>query len=148
VLWASAIVRCLAPAAAVRCSTSRHGGGVRLAARSRKRFGAVNRRPAVILVGNWGRAPAGLSVPRDRATFTAEQWAVHHQAAQMFEHLATIDPEHVRLLDRREHDTKTLVATIGEWIITAPPPPPPFRPAHSGRPQRTRKTRRSRPWLF
>jgi hypothetical protein len=25
----------------------------------------------------------------------------------------------VRLLDRREHDTKALVAIIGEWISTA-----------------------------
>ncbi len=60
---------------------------------------------------------------RDRTTFTAEQCAIHHQAAQLFEHLATIDPEHVRLLDRRDHDTKTLVATISQWITTAPTRP-------------------------
>lgn len=60
---------------------------------------------------------------RDGTTFTAEQWAIHHQAAPLFEHLATIDPEHVRLLDRRDHDTTTLVATIGQWITTAPTRP-------------------------
>lgn len=48
---------------------------------------------------------------------------MHHQAAQLFEYLVTIDPEHVRLLDCREHDTKALVATIGEWITTAPAHP-------------------------
>jgi dTMP kinase len=57
---------------------------------------------------------------RDGITFTAEQWAIHHQAAQLFEHQATIDPEHVRLLDRRDHGTTTLVATISQWITTAP----------------------------
>jgi dTMP kinase len=57
---------------------------------------------------------------RDGTTFTAEQWAVHYRAAPLFEHLATIDSEHVRLLDRREHDTETLVAMIGQWITTAP----------------------------
>jgi dTMP kinase len=57
---------------------------------------------------------------RDGTTFTTEQWARHHQAAQLFEHLATLDPDHVRQLDRREHDTEALVATISEWITTAP----------------------------
>jgi dTMP kinase len=60
---------------------------------------------------------------RDGITFTAEQWALHHHAAPLFEHLATIDPEHVRSLDRREHNTNALVTTIGEWITTAPTRP-------------------------
>jgi dTMP kinase len=60
---------------------------------------------------------------RDGTIFTAEQWAVHHQAGKLFEHLATIDTEHVRLLDRRERDTNALVTTIGQWITTAPARP-------------------------
>lgn len=60
---------------------------------------------------------------RDGTTFTADQWAVHHQASRLFEDLATIDPEHVRLLDRRKHDANALVTTIGEWITTAPARP-------------------------
>jgi dTMP kinase len=42
------------------------------------------------------------------------------RAAALFEHLATIDPEHMRLLDRRQHSVEALVATISEWIATAP----------------------------
>lgn len=60
---------------------------------------------------------------RDGIIFTADQWAIHRQAAHLFEHLTTIDSERVRLLDRREHDTTTLVATIAEWITTAPARP-------------------------
>lgn len=41
---------------------------------------------------------------------------MHHDAAQLFEYLATIDPERVRELDRREQDTQARVATIGVWI--------------------------------
>jgi hypothetical protein len=41
----------------------------------------------------------------------------------LFEHLATINPEHMRLLDRRLHDVEVLVTTISEWIATAPARP-------------------------
>ncbi len=60
---------------------------------------------------------------RDGITFTADQWAIHHQASRLFEDLATIDPDHVRLLDRHEQDTNALVATMGQWITTAPAHP-------------------------
>ncbi|MGH4013762.1 MAG: dTMP kinase [Pseudonocardiaceae bacterium] len=56
---------------------------------------------------------------RDGVTYTAEQWRLHHRAAALFERLATTDPGHVRLLDRREHDADALVPTIGEWIVAA-----------------------------
>ncbi len=60
---------------------------------------------------------------RDGAAYTAEQWRLHHRAAALFEHLVTIDPEHMRLLDRRQHDVDATVATISEWIATAPARP-------------------------
>jgi hypothetical protein len=41
----------------------------------------------------------------------------------MFERLAAADPHHVRLLDRREHGTDTLIDIITEWIQTAPARP-------------------------
>lgn len=62
---------------------------------------------------------------RNGAAFTPEQWTLHRRAAVLFERLAT-DPTHVRLLDRRDHDTDTLVATITDWIATTP-----ARPNHS-----------------
>jgi dTMP kinase len=57
---------------------------------------------------------------RDGITYTPEQWRLHHRAAALFEHLARTDPGHVRLLDRREHDTDALVDTLRLW--TANPP--------------------------
>lgn len=62
----------------------------------------------------------GRAEARDAITDTAEQWQLHHRAAALFERLAAGDPEHVRLLDRREHDTDNLVAIISNWITTAP----------------------------
>ncbi|MDQ3276365.1 MAG: thymidylate kinase [Actinomycetota bacterium] len=65
----------------------------------------------------------GRAEARDGAAYTAEQWRLHRRAAALFEHLATIDPERMRLLDRRQHDVDALVATISEWIATAPARP-------------------------
>ncbi|MGH3669824.1 MAG: dTMP kinase [Pseudonocardiaceae bacterium] len=65
----------------------------------------------------------GRAQARDGITYTAEQWQLHHRAAALFEHLTRADPDYVRLLDRREHDVSTLVATITEWISTAPARP-------------------------
>ena len=62
----------------------------------------------------------GRAETRDAITYTAEQWQLHRRAAALFERLAAQDPEHVRLLDRREHDTDNLVAIISGWITTAP----------------------------
>lgn len=57
---------------------------------------------------------------RDAITYTAEQWNLHHRAAALFERLARADPAHVRLLDRRDHDSDALVDTLRTW--TADPP--------------------------
>lgn len=65
----------------------------------------------------------GRAEARDGITYTAEQWQLHHRAAALFERLARADPEYVRLLDRRQHDVPTLVATITEWICTVPARP-------------------------
>jgi dTMP kinase len=68
-------------------------------------------------------AAVGRAETRDGVAYTAEQWQLHHRAAALFEHLATIDPEHMRLLDRRQHDVEALVTTISKWIATAPARP-------------------------
>lgn len=60
---------------------------------------------------------------RNAEQFTAEQWNLHRRAAPMFERLAATDPEHVRVLDRREHDADTLVDLITAWIASAPTRP-------------------------
>jgi dTMP kinase len=60
---------------------------------------------------------------RDGEPFTSEQRHLLHRTAAMFERLATLDPEHVRTLDRREHDTDTLVDIITAWIADAPARP-------------------------
>lgn len=65
-------------------------------------------------------AAVGRAEARNGAPFTAEQWTVHRRAAPLFERLATADPDYVRLLDRREHDADTLIATITDWIATNP----------------------------
>jgi dTMP kinase len=57
---------------------------------------------------------------RDGTTYTPEQWHLHHRAAELFDHVARTDPGHVRILDRREHDTDALVDTLRRW--TADPP--------------------------
>ncbi|MGH3938580.1 MAG: hypothetical protein ACRDTG_08065 [Pseudonocardiaceae bacterium] len=68
-------------------------------------------------------AAVGRAEARDGVTYTAEQWSLHRRAAALFEHLANADPDYMRLLDRREHDADTLVATIGTWIETVPARP-------------------------
>ncbi|MGH3898064.1 MAG: hypothetical protein ACRDTA_07360 [Pseudonocardiaceae bacterium] len=68
-------------------------------------------------------AAAGRAEARNGVAYTTEQWHLHHRAAALFERLAQADPEHVRLLDRREHDVDALVATISEWIAAAPTRP-------------------------
>lgn len=60
---------------------------------------------------------------RNQAPFTPEQWEIHRRAAELFERLAAVDTEHIRLLDRREHDTDTLIAAIDESLATAPTRP-------------------------
>jgi dTMP kinase len=60
---------------------------------------------------------------RDGISYTAEQRRLHHRAAALFEHLAGTEPEHVRVLDRRERDVDELVATITAWIESAPARP-------------------------
>ncbi|MEV0299083.1 hypothetical protein [Nocardia sp. NPDC050710] len=57
---------------------------------------------------------------RDGVEFAPDQWEIHRRAAPLFERLADLDPEHVRLLDRRDHDTDSLTAMIGELIRGAP----------------------------
>lgn len=69
------------------------------------------------------KAAVGRAEARDGTTYTAEQWQLHHRAAALFEHLAHADPEYLRVLDHREHDVPALLATISEWIATAPARP-------------------------
>ncbi|MGI9001989.1 MAG: dTMP kinase [Pseudonocardia sp.] len=57
---------------------------------------------------------------RDDRAFTDDQWVVHLRAATLFERLTDLDPTHVRLLDRRDHDTDSLVELISRWIDAAP----------------------------
>lgn len=65
-------------------------------------------------------AAVGRAEARDGITYTPEQWELHRRAAALFEHLAVADPEHMRLLDRREHDADAIVAAINDAITTAP----------------------------
>ncbi|MGH3564952.1 MAG: hypothetical protein ACRDRH_02740 [Pseudonocardia sp.] len=65
-------------------------------------------------------AAVGRAETRNGETFTAEQWNLHRRAAPLFERLAAADPEHVRLLDRREHDADALVDIITAWMASAP----------------------------
>ncbi len=73
----------------------------------------------IVLTDNLHAAVQRAETRDDRA-FTEGQWAVHLRAAALFERLAELDPEHVRLLDRRHHDADSLVEIIGRWIATAP----------------------------
>lgn len=57
---------------------------------------------------------------RDGVSYTAEQWRLHRRAATLFEHLASADRDHVRLIDRRLHDPDRTVAAIRNWIAAAP----------------------------
>jgi dTMP kinase len=57
---------------------------------------------------------------RNGEPFTAEQWSLHRRAAALFERLAAADSDHVRVLDRREHDADAVVEILTEWIATAP----------------------------
>lgn len=57
---------------------------------------------------------------RDAITYTEEQWRLHYRAAVLFGRFAATDPDHVRLIDRRNNDADTIVATIQGWIATAP----------------------------
>ena len=65
-------------------------------------------------------AALGRAEVRDGRTFTAEQRALLHRAAPLFERLATVDPNRVRLLDRRDHDADTLVDVMASWIEQVP----------------------------
>lgn len=68
-------------------------------------------------------AAVGRAETRNGETFTDEQWTLHRRAASLFERLAAADPEHVRLLDRREHDADALVDIITAWMASAPTRP-------------------------
>ncbi len=57
---------------------------------------------------------------RDAITYTSEQWRIHHRAADLFERLAAADPAHVRTIDRRDHDTATIIETVSTWIDGVP----------------------------
>ena len=65
----------------------------------------------------------GRAEARNGEAFTTEQWSLHRRAAPLFERLAAADPEHVRLLDRREHDADALVDIITAWMVSAPARP-------------------------
>lgn len=60
---------------------------------------------------------------RDGISYTAEQWRLHHRAADLFEQLANADPDRIRILDRRQHDTDHLVTAIGTYIESTPARP-------------------------
>jgi dTMP kinase len=91
----------------------------------------------VVLAGRWRPLPDLTIVvtddvdvavqraeARDGRRFTADQWQLHRRAAGLFEHLAAIDPDRVRLVDRRDHNTEELVGLISDWITTAALQPP------------------------
>jgi dTMP kinase len=65
-------------------------------------------------------AAVGRAETRNGEPFTAEQWSLHRRAAALFERLAAADPDHVRVLDRREHDADAVVQILTDWIATAP----------------------------
>lgn len=68
-------------------------------------------------------AAVGRAEARNGEAFTAEQWRLHRRAAALFERLAAADSEHVRLLDRREHDADALVDIITTWMTSVPARP-------------------------
>lgn len=68
-------------------------------------------------------AAVGRAEARNGEPFTAEQWSLHRRAAPLFERLAAADPDHVRLLDRREHDADNLVEIITALLASAPTRP-------------------------
>jgi dTMP kinase len=64
-------------------------------------------------------AAVGRAEERNGEQFTDEQWVLHRRAATLFERLAAADPGYVRLLDRRDPDTDTLVGTITALLADA-----------------------------
>ncbi|RLK58388.1 thymidylate kinase [Actinokineospora cianjurensis] len=61
---------------------------------------------------------------RDRRPFSADEQRLLNRAVRLFEHLATTDPDRVRLLDRRVHNPVAAVALLTEWIAHTTPRPP------------------------
>jgi dTMP kinase len=53
---------------------------------------------------------------RDAKIYTAEQRNLHHRAATIFERLADHDPDRIRVIDRRKHDTDEVVRRMAELI--------------------------------
>ncbi|MBC8091776.1 MAG: thymidylate kinase [Pseudonocardia sp.] len=57
---------------------------------------------------------------RDGSTYTPEHWRIHRRAARLFGHLAADDPDHIRVLDRRDHTTAALVDILSAWTVDPP----------------------------